>query len=141
MASGICPSVIWLGKFSIAAIVAYTSSLFAVIGYSLFVKFYTGRTMTMDFNIWICVLLVIPMIAIGVLSLVSFAYLWLRNARVLGMVFPMISILGVWNISMKYSMEKPAALTSAVAIGAGIVAIGLSFIGAKTISKERIADI
>ena len=140
LAFGIPPSVLWLAKFSVAVALAYASCLIAIAGYGLFARVYSGVSMTMGFDLWVMALFVMPMVAIGVLSLVSLAYWSMKNVMLIGMIFPMLFLLGGWNLSLLCSTKYPAVWISAVAFAAGAVMIALGFLGVRFIPKERISS-
>jgi ABC-type Na+ efflux pump permease subunit len=140
LASGISPSVVWLGKMSVATTISYIANLIAVIGFCVVVKFNTG-IMVMNVNIWIIVFIIMPVLGIGVLSIISVSYWWFKNGQVLGLLYPIITLVGIWNYVVTFGTKVSIVLTSAISIAAGVILIGLSFTCIHYMSKERIVNV
>jgi len=139
LAFGVPPSDLWLGKLTVAVAISCLTSLITILGYNLAARLLTGISVIMEMKLWLIVLIVMPILAIGALALISVAYWWLRSGQAIGMLFPMVAFLGGWNLSLKYCLEYPTLQISIVSLLAGLILVAVSYIGVSFISKERIS--
>lgn len=137
-ASGLSRSAIWAGKFLIASIMSYVGMILTSVAYFIMVKVILGLSLTVNSEIMFVLLFVMPIACIGLLGLTSLAYWALRNALIVTVAFPMVSMLGSWNFIIQFGLKKPAPLVAIIALLFGVTAISLSVFGVSRLSKERI---
>jgi ABC-type Na+ efflux pump permease subunit len=139
LASGVSPPVVWLAKFTVAALVGYVSSAFTLAGYWLFVNLYLGLSLACDIHFLASALIVVPVIALGVLAVMSVTYWWVQNGQLVGMLFPIVSLMGVWIVGLNDQFGDTTALTNWTSVIPGVLMVVFSCVGMEMISKERVA--
>lgn len=141
LASGVPPTALWMGKFLVASLLSYFAALLSILTFWIFVNIYWGYTLVMTGDLWLMALFTMPLLAIGVLAVVSVSYWYIKNANIISMfviIFTITIILNVSSVSL-YNYNNQLICFGALIIGT--ILVGTSFIIIKFISKERIVNL
>ena len=144
LASGVSPLCIWVAKMSIAVVVAYLTALVTVVLYIVFLNVVFDVSVRWGWVVWVGILVNMPIMAIGMLSLISVMYWWLRNRQVvslLGILVMTISMPLLWPLTGYVQTTHQSYVMLSGALVAGIALVGISVLGIRVISNERITGI
>jgi len=144
LASGVSPLCIWVAKTSIAVVVAYLTAMVTVALYIVFLEVVFDVFVMWGWVVWAGILVNMPIMAIGTVSLLSVTFWWVRNSQVVGLLGILVTAISMpllWPLagSVKTAYQSYVLLSGALV--AGVVMVGISVLGIRFISNERITDI
>jgi ABC-type multidrug transport system permease subunit len=143
LAAGVSPLCIWVAKMSIAVVVAYLTALITIALNIVFMKVVFDGAGRWGWVVWAGILVNMPVMAIGIVSLMSVMFWWFRNkqlAALLGIVVMSIS-LSLWPLADYMKTAKQSCFVLSGTLVAGAAMIGISVLGIRVISNERITTI
>lgn len=137
LAAGMDKTAIWAGKMTVVILVCEVvillaqaiNVIFSYVYFGVYVRF-TAISGTLTF-------LAMPLLCYGILSLVSVAYWYFNDLSWFGMAFPIISYLGIWNISIKLVEISFPGYMVLLALILAVAFISFSILMVKNIRKEK----
>jgi ABC-type transport system involved in multi-copper enzyme maturation permease subunit len=141
LASGVSQKTLWFGKYLVAFIYTYITTILTFIAYFLFVKLYIGQDLIITKQTILAALVTIPIAANGVLAFVATSYWAFKNSQLVTIVFPLLSLFGTWNFTSSFGTKYSLTMVTLITLLAGVVFIVLSVFLVGRISKEKITEI
>ena len=141
LATGVDAKIIWFGKMITTYIISYLVFICSVIVYYISIYILFDFKLVLSAKIISLAFLVMPILAFGVMSLMGYIYWALKNPQIIGMLFPMLFVMAVWNLAMKLSEELPTSniILGSMAVGAVLIISSAFLVG--LISKQRITNV
>lgn len=141
LAYGIPPTALWNSKFWCASIISYLWSVLSIICFTVILYFRNHFIINMNISIFFLVFLAIPVLAMGILSLMSVFYWAFRNVDIIALVYTYVTLFGVWFFSLKMGNNNCSFLSGIIALIIGFAIIVSSLVVVHFISKERITNL
>ena len=141
LASGISKTSIWSGKFIVAIVYSYATVLISILAYFIFIKFYIGQDLVLTSQTAILTFIAMPITSIGILALVGWSYWAFKYPQIFSGIISMASILGTWNIIMKFSTKYPLPIVTLLSLAIGIFFIVAVIFAVRYLPKERIISL
>ena len=140
LSGGMNKTAIWSAKLFVAFLLCMVLLLLSVIAnmvlavvvFKLSIRF-TVMSAVMTF-------ITMPFLCFGVLSLISVAYWYFKNMSLFGLIFPIATYLGVWNLSIKLVGIEVPAYVALISVALGVGCIIAAAICLKMVPKERITS-
>ncbi len=141
LATGVDPRVIWLGKVLMVYAICYFAFLLSVLSYYLISLLYFRYKLTLTGEIGSLAFIIMPLLSLGVMSILAYLYWALKSPQIFGLVFPLAFVLGAWNLGMNWAQEIPPAVVALGAFALSLVLLLASIYAVKHLSKERITNL
>lgn len=141
LSSGMDKTIIWSSKVLVASVYSFIICVITLIINIIFIKSYYGFWVNFSFNILILVLITMPILSIGIICIMSCLYWYFSKVELLSIIFPIFSLIGIWNISSLLISKQPTNNLLIITFLIGVILITFSFFIIKNISKEVICKI
>ncbi|WP_310602965.1 hypothetical protein [Anaerosporobacter sp.] len=138
LAHGMDIMQIWSAKMLVTVIVTQVTCWLTILSHIIFVKLYFNINITFNLTSGILTFITLPILCYAVLALVSICYWYFENMNIFSMIFPIISYLGIWNISMQLVKVFLPKYLIVISVALGILLFALSAFAIKRIKKEKI---
>ena len=137
LAAGLDKTAIWAGKMTVVAVVCEVMILLAQLINAVFSYFYFGVLIRFTAVAGILTFVAMPLLCYGILALISIAYWYFKDMSLFGIAFPILSYIGIWNISLKLVELTFPGYMVAVSLGLAILFIGFTVFTVQRIKRER----
>lgn len=137
LAAGLDKTAIWPGKMTVVLVICeviillaqLVNVIFSYVYFGVFIRF-TSITGTLTF-------IAMPLLCCGILSLISVAYWYFKDMSMFGIAFPIISYLGIWNLSIKLVELSFPGYMVLLSLVLAVALIAFSGWTVKNIKKEK----
>ena len=141
LATGINPSTVWVGKLLVTYFFSYTTFLISSLVYAVIMFFAFEILIVIELNTFILAFICMPLLSFGVMSIMGYLYWVLKNHQVIGMLFPIAFVMGVWNIAMEFVISVPNVTIILMSFGIGLALLCLSLFGVTRVTKDVITSV
>ncbi|AIQ10962.1 ABC transporter permease [Paenibacillus durus] len=138
LANGIDKRSLWFGKMTITVLYTFIALIFTVLLHILFMKIAFNVDFKYTLLTFFLTFVSMPMLGFGTLALLSIVYWYFNKVDIISFLFPLISYLGIWNLSIKLIYNFPSLIVCLISTAIGILAIFTASIVVNRIPKERI---
>ncbi|WP_339310455.1 ABC transporter permease subunit [Paenibacillus sp. FSL M7-0896] len=138
LANGIDQTSLWLGKMIVTVLYTFITLLLTIGLHILFIKVFFHLSISFTTLTFILSFIGMPALGFGILALLSTVYWYFNKVDIVSFLFPLVSYLGIWNLSIKLVDNFPTLMVLIISIIIGLCFIFASLFIINKIPKERI---